>query len=516
MQTTRYKLLGRPVVSQKARSGARIFDPENAASRDIPLRGLLRRRSGFHFPPRVGRAFGRSAAPDPSISLVASLAILALVVAWLATVARWHSGSISVDQSHATTIYSFVADDSRAYRILRLVAFLVFPLAGVLGALERRRPRLPGLAFFLLVTMILYCAFWCLVSYEPSEYWPGLIQTTSPLIFIMCLGVYAGFDPTLWPKLRPLALAIAYGSVALGAYYTVRLTIKGTFEGSNPTVEHLQIAFWFGLCALVLHKSSRWRDCVPALIPIALCIPIAIVASSRSFTLLTILGLLAGLLVPLQRHFRLMAVRVLALGLLTVLVFGVGWWLLSMAAPERVVALKDRLMEDTRSSQYSQFFQQAPVTSLIIGLGPKATYTLNDRANYDYIDNQFLFILFKFGLPVLFGYCAVVIWPGLRLLIKPGSQQQRLLGVVFVLWTLATLGFSIFHAITVNPQNLAVVLFAGRAFTLAKTTRKPPFQRYPNPRQVRSQAILETTSITRFAQCDATISPPQSPLHISP
>ncbi|MGD0615978.1 MAG: hypothetical protein ABSA69_11110 [Verrucomicrobiota bacterium] len=444
------------------------------------------------------------------------MAILALVAAWLATVVRWHSGSISVDQGHGMTLYSFMAEDSRTDRILRLFALSLFVLAGLLGALASRRPRLPGLVVFLLATMILYCAFWCLVSYEPSEYWPGLIQTTSPLIFTMCLGVYAGFDPTLWPKLRPLALAIAYGSVVLGAYYTVRLTIKGTFEGSNPTVEHLQIAFWFGLCALVLHKSSRWRDCVPALIPIALCIPIAIVASSRSFTLLTTLGLLTGLLVPLQHHFRSMAVKVLALGLLSAVVFGVGLWLLSLAAPERVLALKDRLTEDTRSGQYSQFFQQVPVTSLFAGLGPKATYTFNDRSNYDYVDNQFLFILFKFGLPVLLGYCAVVIWPGLRLLIGAGTQQQRLLGVFFVLWTLATFGLSIFHAITLNPQNLVVVLLAGRALTLAKTARKPPLPLRGSPRPVHSHAFLQTMSGTRFAHYDGTADRPQPPRQTAP
>jgi hypothetical protein len=364
--------------------------------------------------------------------------------------------------------------------------------------------------------MILYCAFWCLVSYQPSEYWPGLIQTTSPLIFTMCLGVYAGFDPTLWPKLRPLALAIAYGSAALGAYYTVRLTVADVFSGPTPMVEHLQIALWFSLCALALHKSSRWRDCVPALIPLAACIPMAIIASRRSFSLLAVFGLATGLMIPLQRHLRLVAVRVLALGLLSALVFGVGWWLLSVAVPDRVEVFKGRLLEDTRSGQYSKFFQQVPVTSLITGLGPKATYTLNDRANYDYIDNQFLFILFKFGLPVLLGYCAVVIWPGLRLLIGAGSQQQRQLGVLFAFWTLATLGVSIFHAITVNPQNLAVVLFAGRAFALAKATRKPPLSLRRNSQPVRSQAILQTMSGTQFAQHEGTASRPQPPLQTAP
>jgi hypothetical protein len=245
--------------------------------------------------------------------------------------------------------------------------------------------------------------------------------------------------------------------------------------------QHMQTAFWFGLCALALRKTSRWRDCLPALIPIALCIPIAIVLCSRSFTLLTILGLLTGLTIPLQRHLRSMAVRVLALGFSTTIVFGGGLWLLSLAAPERVLALKNRLGEDTRTSQYSQFFQQLDPVRLIPGLGPKATYTFNDWSDYDYIDNQFLFILFKFGLPVLVGYCAVVIWPGLCMLVKAADQRERSLGVFFAFWTLATLGVSIFHAITNNPQNLIAILLAGRCFgLLALRGNAPPTSQKPS------------------------------------
>ncbi len=490
--TSQHEFLGDSAVSQTAVTGTRNSSQGYGNGGNSPLQKFQLKKFSFNFPRPIRRPFAGASAPDPSLSLVAGLAILALIAAWLAMVARWHQYSISVDLSSEATLYHVVADDSRFERILRGFALMLFLTAGFLGAVKSRRSRLPGLVAVLLATMIMYCAFWCLVSYKPSDEWTLLIGNTSPLIFAMCLGVFAGFDPTLWRPLRSVALAIAWSSVALGAYYTVSLTMKGTFAGSNPTVEHLQTAFWFGLTGLVLHKSSRWRDCLPALIPIALCIPMAIIAISRSFTLLAALGLVTGLLVPLQRYFRLLVTRVFVLGVLSALVLGLGWWLLSMAAPERVLALKERLNEDTRSSQYTQFFQQVPVESLILGLGPKATYTYNDRANYDYIDNQFLFILFKFGLPVLLGYSAIAIWPGLHLLIIAGSKQQRLIGVIFVFWTLAGLGVAIYHAITLNPQNFAVILLAGRAFSLTKTAGRSPFPRHQKPLRATSQPVLGT------------------------
>jgi hypothetical protein len=461
MQTGNNKRLGRPIAVHEPRFANRGFKPEHGVSWDASSRELLRKSSDRHFGPRVQRAFGHSAASRRAISLVASLAILAIVLSWLSVALRWSSVSIVGDLRGGEFFYRLVSDDSRAERILRLFALALFVPAGVFSALQPGRPRLPRLAVFLFAAMLLDCLFWCLVGYKPSEYWPELIGATSPFIFMMCLGVFAGFDPSLWPKLRPIVLAIAYGSAVLGVYYTARWTTSGNFEGSTPTIDHLQIAFWFGLCSLVLRKSSRWHDCVPALIPIALCIPMAVISNSRSFSLLAILGLLTGLLVTLQGRRRLSAGRVVAICFLTALSVGIGLWLLFLASPERVLSLNDRLTEDSRSSQYTQFFGQVPATSLIAGLGPRATYTFNDQADYEYIDNQFLFILFKFGLPVLFGYGAVIIYPGLRLLLKRGRRSQWVLGVVFLLWTLAGLGLSIYQNITVTPPNLLIILLAG-------------------------------------------------------
>ena len=249
---------------------------------------------------------------------------------------------------------------------------------------------------------------------------------------------------------------------------------------------------------MVIGGSSGWRSHVAAIIPIALCVPIGIVMASRSWTLLPTLGLALGLKITFHEHCRAKPAKTLAFGLLSIIIFGLGMWLLATALPEKVEAFENRLREDTRTSQYSQFFQQVDPIRLIAGLGPKATYTFNDWNDYNSIDNQFLFILFHFGVPVLLGYCAVVLWPGLRLLIGARTQHERWEGVFFAFWTLAALGVSTFSAITLNPQNLAVILFAGRAFTLAKATREPPFPRYPKPRQVRSQASgLQRSEIGR-------------------
>jgi len=102
------------------------------------------------------------------------------------------------------------------------------------------------------------------------------------------------------------------------------------------------------------------------------------------------------------------------------------------------------------------------------------------------------------------------------LLIRPGARQQRLLGFVFAFWTLATLGLSIYHSIWLNPQNFVVVLLAGQAFALAKTSRKPPFPHSSNLRRIRSRSILQNAPGTSFEPRGAILIPPPSSDNVSP
>jgi hypothetical protein len=457
------------------RAGTRGSSPEKSACPSHHLEWILRRKN-----PLISLQPGQAQVLKPldrrATSPVANLTIAALILTWLALVVRWFGSYLYLDRSHGDASYQILPDDSRLDRILRLFALAAFVMAGLMVIWQRHRPRLPGVATLLLTTMLLYCAFWFLVGYEPAEIlsdWGSLLQPGSPIIYLLCLGVFAGFDAALWPRIRALSLVFAYGSIILCTYYTIKLNVNGTFAGATPSILHLQAAFWFGLCAMVMAKSSRWSECIPALIPIALCIPMAIISSCRSFTLMSTLALLVCLTIPLRRHIKQRAVRIAALCALTLFIFWLGFGIVAATVPERLEAFEGRLMDDSRSSQYSQFFAQVPVASLFWGLGPKATYSFDYFDHYDYVDNQFLFILFKSGFPVLLGYCAVVIWPGFRLLRCARNQQQWLLGVLMVFWILAALGLSIFHSISITPQNLIVILLAGRAWTLFKERRKP-------------------------------------------
>ncbi len=419
---------------------------------------------------RFSEPFGHT---SRRVSGVAAVVIAALLLSWLAQMLEWRGRAPIELPLNRTLYYTFAPNDSSLASWLNCFALALFVCAGLLKVLQSERPRLPIVISILMVGMLCYGFIWVLLGLDPSEY-TYVLGSNGPLTFLMCLGIYAAFDATLWRALRWLSFLIAYWAAALGGYYSLQLSLKGNFIGATPMNQHFQVAFWLGLCALLLAGSSGWKSRLAAIIPVALCVPMGILMASRSFALLATIAIVLGFINVFQSPLKQSLVKAVILGLFCLALVAAGVWLLSLVAPARVEALQGRLLEDTRSSQYSEFFNQVPVTGLITGLGPKATYTYDNDPNYSYIDNQFLFILFKFGLPVLIGYCAVVIYPGLCLCLTAANRQERLLGLFFVLWVLAALGVSIYHNIHNNLPNLIAVLLAGRCFSLLALKQRRP------------------------------------------
>lgn len=87
------------------------------------------------------------------------------------------------------------------------------------------------------------------------------------------------------------------------------------------------------------------------------------------------------------------------MGLLLIFIAILG---VSYVFPEITGNLFNRGVEDTRSGQYVIFFAQHSWKDLILGLGINASYSYLGNVNYTYFDNQFMFVMFHYGIfPVI-------------------------------------------------------------------------------------------------------------------
>lgn len=401
--------------------------------------------------------------PQKGPTLLAILVMLAITFSWFGQVMDWYGSRLVEIPVRGGIHYTIPKSNSRFATGLGYLGLGTFIMAGCFAAMRTRHSKVSRAVPIFLTVAISYAGMWVVMGFAPSEYIYAF-GFFGPLYFMMCLGVYAGFDESLWRYLRPLVIFLSYYAIFLSVYYTTRLSVTGIIEGDNPMNQNLQTAFWYGIAAYGITEVRDWKTRILAFIPVALCIPVGILIASRSWSLLGVLGVLFILKEVMRDNFRMSTAKSVLLGLIVVLALGVGIWVLSIYMPDRFEQFGGRLTEDTRSSQYSQFFSQVTVPNLVTGLGPKATYTFNDHLDYGYIDNQFLFVLFKFGSPVLIGYFVVIILPGLLWNFRASTSSERFVGIFFVFWTLACLGLATFHGIYLNPQNAMVILMGGRCW----------------------------------------------------
>lgn len=137
----------------------------------------------------------------------------------------------------------------------------------------------------------------------------------------------------------------------------------------------------------------------------------------------------------------------------------------SYFVPDLIESIIVRLGEDSRSSQYEQFFSQVSLLDLIIGGGGGATYTFNSWDNYKYIDNQILGWMFHYGIiPIfVFLYFAVkAIFSRIECLESDERESLRFGKFAILAYICAMLGLSIYFSIGVNINTVFIEIIIGR------------------------------------------------------
>jgi hypothetical protein len=135
---------------------------------------------------------------------------------------------------------------------------------------------------------------------------------------------------------------------------------------------------------------------------------------------------------------------------------------LGTAVDGAVNNLTERVSEDSRSEQLTEFFDQYNPDYLLQGVGPLGTWTWSHwPVPYYYLDNQFILLGWWAGLPTLLFY--------LYFIIKPISKKAEIqlfeningLKLILFLWVLACAGFAIYVGISSDLYYDFITLLIG-------------------------------------------------------
>ncbi len=124
--------------------------------------------------------------------------------------------------------------------------------------------------------------------------------------------------------------------------------------------------------------------------------------------------------------------------------------------------LLNRGVEDTRSDQLSDFFNQLNIFELITGGGFFKSY-FSGRNQYSYLDNQWLYLLWWGGLiPVLTYFYLSAIIP-IKIILKGNlTYETKVECFVLILWILALGGLAIFTTMSVEFYFFTISIILGR------------------------------------------------------
>jgi hypothetical protein len=121
-----------------------------------------------------------------------------------------------------------------------------------------------------------------------------------------------------------------------------------------------------------------------------------------------------------------------------------------------------RMGEDSRSSQLKEFMDQFDWNKLFIGVGPAATWNWSGdlKAPYQWLDNQFILIIWWFGLQTCIPYLGHLLY---SLFKKNPLNILRVTNakILLLFWTLACAGFGIYITISSSLYYYFMTLMIG-------------------------------------------------------
>lgn len=411
----------------------------------------------------------RARVPDDKERLTpyAVLAILAILLVCAAQAAEYGRGQIKVENGEE--VFEFL--DSPLGRYLRLFGTLCFVGTGAAWASMAMRGRLTGAVLFWLAALEGTCAVW-LVALPGEDYRYLVWGTLSPAVYVMCLGIFLGSDDTLWPRLRKLSPIIAYGFGVLGIYYIWKEPWAGTGSSAQlPPTVFLQTTFWFGVFYLFQLPADRIRLQLISCLPIALAAIEAIYLKNRSWPCQCILAIAIRFLILNRAGGRGRSMRYVLALMAGLMLIAAVFFAAAAIFPEELAGLRERSLDDTRTEQYTSFFQQVPAKLARAGHGSALDLRFRQGFELPVVRQPASDDLMEVRGHCNVGYFMLVLWPGLKLLASAETDEEQGLGMTTLLWLLATLGLAIYHGVVQNPQNFLMILIAGRCYAILRDRR---------------------------------------------
>ncbi|SFT02995.1 hypothetical protein [Paenibacillus sp. BC26] len=313
---------------------------------------------------------------------------------------------------------------------------------------------------------------WGLFAFYEANLQEVLLDDVSINLILIPLFYILGYEKAIFEsakRLIPFIVVLMVGLIFWSSLSFVFQYGLSTETRTSPSKEMFAVAISAYWCySLGMSESKKYHRSFKYILGICLLI-CAFLIRSRSWIIQCILLLYAMLAFSAGKNALL---RKIVAAFTVVLVF----LLIILLLPNVTGALFDRIGQDTRSGQYDTFFSQVDATSLLWGQGRNAGYSFLGITNYRYFDNQFIYIMFHYGIvPVL---CLLGVIAGLFRKINKDrftiEEQAYIVGCRLMSFFFLTAlgGLSVYFKFGWNLGTLFVLVFIGRGVAMMSEARE--------------------------------------------
>lgn len=364
------------------------------------------------------------------------------------------------------------------YYILHGLSIAAALAAGFFYAIDGQFKKLSSGSRLAVIVLMTTSLTWALVSYTFNDFlnWSAL-GATGPLVWLTTIFIFAGMDQSVWKYIDPLIRILSYitAVLALAAILNSRgLVIERFF---SAYVRYMILLMWFGgwtyLTNIPQFFSTKFYL---RFLPFIAFVLSTIFTQTRSWFITSFLLLFSYLFVNSRStRLRMQLTMKLWIGLLVVILLMSAGYLLKSPLNNAFIALTERTLDDSRTGQYIDFFNDVSPSELILGRGPKGSWYWPGVGSYHFIDNPYLWMAFIGGLPTLISYFVLIILPGIRAWKRGARDNDAAAAVLVILWGLACTGFSTFTLPSLTPYAFVISLYAGRCHNYIKQAEAAGF-----------------------------------------
>lgn len=315
-------------------------------------------------------------------------------------------------------------------------------------------------------TLILFISMYWIADFLTHNSFTLLwVGNFTPLTLLFGNVLFSGYDDDLMRSISYFSKYVAIVFLGLSLIHTIQFYIEYGGVGVRYGNSNIMSYFIYGFYALTLFVcgNKEFGYCknntiIFTLIFLAFLLSVASV--SRGWIIQTLALLLYAYLgkdVSGNKYQNKFMSRLIAI----LIIIGIVILIIIQFAPNIVITLAGRLNQDTRSLQISEFMSQMTVGKIFTGQGYNATYMESAHGNYSYIDNQFLMMIFRYGLIPLFLYAIILLkscWGFIKYRIGYGFSS--------LMWLAALNGLAIYLGFGIDIPNMLMMFVISRSLAI--------------------------------------------------